>query len=191
MSILKRTIQFVRGIFAAFALGAPTFTDKQVGQTDSKPIEHQINRNFALGGSIETRQHRQQNEYTIAGGPGSQKIGNTFAALPEEVRQAFLDIRKNINVASNTAIVDAHLAKARRARQLQIGTSGMATESISRGLQGRVEERYRITPDGLKPREEFKHDAEAYANRGVDKGVSKTTEQAVADAKKTAEKSNG
>jgi len=88
-------MNWLRKIFAAFSFGLPdfhygkdetTYDMRKVQPIESKRVQ------YAPGGSVEAV--RKYYGTTIAGGPGSQKIGDTFKALPESVRNEMIAARK-------------------------------------------------------------------------------------------------
>lgn len=87
----------IRRFFAALAFGLPDFHyGKDEASGEAKPLEPIDARRvrYAPGGALE--EVRKNYGVTIAGGPGSQKIGDTFMALPQAERDRMIAARKGV-----------------------------------------------------------------------------------------------
>lgn len=88
--------KLIRNVLASFALSVPNFEHgkDEASQTAKAPLEQEKNKDFARGGTLEPV--RKQQGITIAGGPGSQRIGDTFMALPQAERDRMIAARKGV-----------------------------------------------------------------------------------------------
>ncbi len=117
--------KFIRNILAAFAFATPNFSRGKETVND-QPVEPvgDSKHKFAPGGALESVDKHYGR--TIAGGPGSQRIGDTFDALPEAERQRMLDARKG-RIRKATGLDDVGAGSE--------GTSSMSgTDKIARAL---------------------------------------------------------
>lgn len=92
-----RLPKFLKNLLAAFAFGIPGFArgkDEASGRDlrEVKPVERPW-RHLIPGGTLEKVSHYGR---TIAGGPGSQKIGDAFDALPPRIRDEMLAAREGM-----------------------------------------------------------------------------------------------
>lgn len=89
--------RFVKNLFAALAFGTPKFDHGRDSTSNSdlrnETIEGQRTR-FIPGGTVE--KVNKHYGVTIAGGPGSQRIGDTFDALAPRVREEMIAARKGV-----------------------------------------------------------------------------------------------
>lgn len=86
--------KFLKSLFAALAFGLPNFNrgKDEAAEKEATPTEAAKPSKLQPGGVVE-----EVNKYygmTIAGGPGSQRIGDTFDALPKAEREAMIAARK-------------------------------------------------------------------------------------------------
>lgn len=86
--------RFLRNLFAALAFGLPTFSraKDEASEKAADPVESIKPSRLQPGGKLE--EVNKQYGRTIAGGPGSQKIGDAFDALPPAVRAEMIAARK-------------------------------------------------------------------------------------------------
>ena len=83
---LKRSI-------VAIAMGIPTFGEKEPEKHDVEvPIERVKPSKLLNQGTVQ--QVNKHYGRTIAGGPGSQKIGDTFDRLPQHMKDQMIEARK-------------------------------------------------------------------------------------------------
>lgn len=151
-------LKLIRNLMAALAIGSPKFerAKEEVNDKPVEPIESQRIK-YAGGGVVESNQHREQRQYTIAGGPGSQRIGDAFNALPPAERQRMIDARKGI---------------IRRERPGDDSSQGEGSPVIRRSgtaaIAHALSERYDRGVGGkLVPKEEYRFDAKKYAEPRV------------------------
>lgn len=122
-------ITFIRGLFAALFFGTPNFSGQtQAEKIDSGKVERQVNQGLEVA-EIETDAHRAQTQHTIAGGPGSQNIYETFANLPKAERDAMIAARKGVIVRGDT------LAACDADQEYRVKTDKIAAALAKGGLQ--------------------------------------------------------
>lgn len=93
--------RFLRNLLGALAFSLPNFT-RGKDEAAEKPTDirqEQEQTKLVRAGSLE-RVNKQYGR-TIAGGPGSQRIGDTFNALPKAVREEMIAARRGIVRAGN------------------------------------------------------------------------------------------
>ena len=123
--------KLIRNILASFALSVPNFEHgkEEVNDHPVEPItdsKHQ----FKAGGALEAVDKYYGR--TVAGGPGSQKIGDTFNALPQAERDAMIAARKGIVRQQTPEEKAAAEASANHVKGYRFGESG--TDKIARAL---------------------------------------------------------
>jgi hypothetical protein len=90
-------MNWLRRIFAALTFALPDFHyGKDEASGEGRPMEPIDARRvrYAPGGALE--EVRKNYGVTIAGGPGSQKIGDTFDALPQAEKDRMIAARKGV-----------------------------------------------------------------------------------------------
>jgi hypothetical protein len=91
---MKNLWSFLYRVAAAIGFGVGgTISYKDEASKAPAPIESQRVR-YAPGGTLQKIDKHYGT--TIAGGPGSQKIGDTFAALPQAERDKMIAARKGV-----------------------------------------------------------------------------------------------
>ncbi len=153
--------KWLRNLAASFALGTPNFErgKDMAAEKPVEPIESQRIK-YAPGGTIE-RHAPMHDQYTIAGGPGSQRIGDTFAALPQAERDRMLAARKGRIIRGDALGIE----QGESPMVLTRGSTGSMAAAIARRTADRYE---RDAKGNVKPKEEFKFDQKAWDARGTE-----------------------
>ncbi len=126
---------WIKNAFTAVALGTPSFDEKPVEKHDTKPVEQVKPSKLAEGGTLQ-----KVDKYygrTIAGGPGSQKIGDTFDALPQHEKDKMIAARKGRIVQETVHSAAAGDQGEQPARHGRLG----------RGIAAAVDRVYGDTPE--------------------------------------------
>lgn len=124
-------MNWLRNILAAFAFSVPSFGRSKDEATAAPAVPEQpINRQLMPGGTLAPGLGKHYDRgMTIAGGPGSQKIGETFDALPQHVKDEMIAARKGKIIRIPN----------------EIGAPGCDMDAAS------VRAKYKLTPEGVRP----------------------------------------
>lgn len=123
-------IQIFRNIAAAILLAFPSFQRRGDTVAEVKKIVRETP--SLPGGQLE----KVDKHYgkTVAGGPGSQKIGDAFDALPKEVREQWIAARKGRIISVPTdALDDQRESSVKSVDRLSRGVNAASRRSYTHG----------------------------------------------------------